>query len=181
VARLLRGNRFPSRQARRRLNKWSLGPQAVAQPISTVTVTGWSLLVALAQAAEVTLVRSRGYVDLMLTSTTSAFGGFTGALGLAIVTAEAGAVGVTAIPSPLTDADWDGWLWHHFFSCLSVTATIADGANAQSVYQHFEIDSKAMRKWTDQQVIVGILETGAEVGTAVMQMNADVRHLVKLP
>ena len=39
-----------------------------------------------------------------------------GAVGIGKVTVNAVAVGISAIPHPGADADWDGWMYHSFFS-----------------------------------------------------------------
>ena len=72
--------------------------------------------------------------------------GFFGAVGIGIVTNQAFVAGVTSMPEPFDEVNWDGWMWHFFFDIRSVTATIGDGVNAASVSQLLTIDSKAMRK-----------------------------------
>ena len=105
--------------------------------------------------------------------------GFFGAVGLGKVSEQAAGVGVTAVPSPMDEENWDGWLWHSYFDIRAITATIADGVNAGIAYQRLVIDSKAMRKVDSADVIVGAISV-VESGTATMEMNADSRQLIKV-
>ena len=73
----------------------------------------------------------------------------TGAIGLIRVTASALAIGITAIPDPVTNSDDDGWfVWQGFSqeSSLTTTAGLAGG-------HVYEIDSKAQRIVREGQVI----------------------------
>ena len=110
----------------------------------------------------------------------AAGGGFFGALGIGVVTSDAFAVGVTAVPNPVDDADWDGWMWHQFVSVHTITATIADGVNAQGVYARVPIDTKAMRKIPLNETVFLSLQV-AEAISATMEVFADSRMLLKLP
>jgi len=179
VARFTQGNRFPNRRPNKRIAKWAFGPDAQEQTIEAATVTAWSTFVTTGEPQE-TIVRTRGFIEFILTAVTTPGGGFSGAVGLGKVTIEAANAGVVSIPSPVTDADWDGWFWHSFFQIHSITGTIADGANAAAVSLRIPIDSKAMRKFTDQDAVVGIIETVREIGVVTMLVSAEVRHLVKL-
>ena len=179
MAQLQRGDRFPRARPRRRVNKWALGPNAIGQTVTAVGDIGWTNFVSPIGQTEFTLVRTRGEVELVLSAITAGTAGFTGAMAIGIATVDAIGVGVTALPSPASDADFDGWLWHSFFNIHSCTAAIADGSN-QLVWKK-EIDSKAMRKVSDQYGIFGIMEVSAEVGTVSGFLNADTRILTKLP
>ena len=48
---------------------------------------------------------------MFLSAATSALDGFNGAFGIGLVTRQALAVGVSAVPTPLDEEDWDGWLY----------------------------------------------------------------------
>ena len=135
----------------------------------------------MATEEKATIVRIRGIARVHQTVGSAVGAGFKGALGIGIVTAQAFAAGVTSIPGPITDSFWDGWMWHSFFDVRVVTATIADGANAASVSYVVPIDSKAMRKWdgSSENVLVGVMEL-IEQTTAVMELEADTRVLIKL-
>ena len=157
----------------RRINKWGFGPDSIGQ---TVTASGsvlWTNGVQLGVEAAVTDIRLRGFAELLLSAGT-ALDGFRGALGIGYVSEEAFAIGITAIPTPVTDSDWGGWIWHQFFELHNPTATA--GVESQL---RFNIDSKAMRKVTNNQLMVGVMEAN-ETGVSSLTLHADTRVLSKL-
>ena len=97
---------------------------------------------------------------------------------MAFVSEKAFGVGATAIPGPLTEIEWEGWLFHQQGVLKSPTGTIADMGSAR--VQNFVIDAKAMRKTGTQSVCVAVIEV-AEVGTATMHAEFRSRQLFKLP
>ena len=125
-----------------------------------------------------TIIRQRGMLTAILRTTNGAGAGFHCGLGVGVISADALAVGVTAVPGPLTDMGWP-WLIHRIFDVNSVTATVADGANAVGCFLRLEIDSKAMRKVGPNEAIVAVLES-VESGTEVMDVLFDTRLLLKL-
>ena len=164
--------RFPARS--HRLTDWSFGPDN--QPATTLSATGSALgangaLVAIGRA---TLVRFRGFLSLIQSAGT-ALDGFTGAVGIGVTTSEAFAVGTSAVRLPETDADWDGWLWHTFFDTRVPGAT----AGGEGFVVRMQMDSKAMRKLTQDDVVFGAIEVG-EVGTGVLSWQFNSRMLLKL-
>ena len=161
----------------RRKTSWDGGPGGT--PTGLISSSVSSILGAGAVADEdgMTLVRVRGECSLMLASAASDGDGFIGALGIGIVTSEAFAIGITAMPTPLIDDDWNGWLWHQFFS---VRVPVAAGIGSQSSEVRYVVDSKAMRKLRLGDVIFFAQES-SEIGVATMHMMADTRVLVKLP
>ena len=175
---------FPARTqtTRRRKTAWGVGPNADALTFTAPDVAQvWTNGVVLQNDSEATIVRIRGLVHLTLTTTNVINGGFAGAAGIGIATAAAFAAGQGSLPSPITEVDWDGWMWHSFFDVRSVTGTIADGANAAAASQIVEIDGKAMRKFTTDMVVFGSAEMSDEVGVAQASFGADCRMLFKLP
>ena len=130
----------------------------------------------------ITLVRTRGMVDIFLTNIDFTGGGFHGAVGLAIVDTQAAGVGVSALPGPLSRPDWDGWFWHHYFDVHVGDLLGGGGTNQAPGNVKIEIDSKAMRKLTINDAIVGIMESAeAIVGGAFADLYLDCRMLVKFP
>ncbi len=172
---------FPARGLRSpgRLTAWALGPNETGVAFTTVTQGLWTTGVALT-SGKATIVRIRGYIELMIQASSAVDGGFSGAIGLGLVTTPAFDIGATAVPGPVTELDWDGWMWHHFFSIRTMTATIADGANAYSAVQKIDIDTKAMRRFDEDMTLIGVIETGAESGAATLRAHADTRVLLKL-
>ena len=82
-----------------------------------------------------------------------------GAFGMCIVSSDAFAVGITAIPGPFSDAGWDGWfMWRSFARHFE----FASGIGIESFASWpFEVDSKAMRKIPSEGVMVEIAESRA--------------------
>ena len=138
----------------------------------TRTATGASILTTATVGHEgETIVRVRGLATVSLISATSAGDGYFGAIGIAIVTAAAAATGAGAIPTPITEAGWDGWLLHRY---LSAEKTL--GAGSPGEFDRAILDSKAMRKASEDENLV-IVEEFTETGTAVIAIQVRVRIL----
>ena len=182
--------RFPSRsQSLRRKTSWSAGPASTGPGgLQTITASGktaWGVT-SISLEDGLTLVRTLGELNTFLTSADVVTSGFHGAVGICKVTEQAAAIGVIAIPGPITDILWDGWLYHRVFSLIAadpalttggVTAPLQMGAGSASL--RLEIDSKAMRKFDALDVQVGIIEV-TEIGVASMRFFANTRVLDKL-
>ncbi len=99
---------------------------------------------------------------------------FIGNLGLAVVSDQATAVGVTAVPTPATEQGSDLWFLHAIWPGQMEFVTAAGFAS----YQPKEIDSKAMRKVVEGQDVVMVVEAG--LGGNGVDMTIAGRMLVKL-
>ncbi len=97
-------------------------------------------------------------------------------LGLAIVSEQATAIGVTAVPTPATDSNSD--LWYHYDTLAARFEFGSSVGFDNTFYANREIDSKAMRKVEEGQDLAGVVETTAVSSGAVV--NAFFRVLVKL-
>ena len=86
-----------------------------------------------------------------------------GAYGLAVVSDQALAIGITAVPTPVTDMGSDLWFLHqiYFVNSSSLTDRSMPG-------QKYSIDSKAMRKVNDDQDIAFVAETSAVAAGAIL-------------
>jgi hypothetical protein len=115
-------------------------------------------------------------LDLLLSAATSALDGFTGAFGIGIATAAATAIGITAVPTPITEQEWDGWIFWHAFS---VRAPAAFDGTMAAIFRSVEIDSKAMRKLREEDSIYAAVEV-IEQGTSALNVGLDTRILLKL-
>ena len=167
--------------SRRRSVGWEDGPFTTPIAASAATSVLWSTGQGTGADDNQTLVRVRGEFSAFLSLATAALDGFIRcAVGIGIVTAPAFAVGVTACPTPLTEIEWDGWLYHRQFSLIAAEATEAFG-NAGSASIRVEIDSKAMRKISSDMVIFGCFEFGTPVGTTTVNAYANTRMLIKHP
>ena len=171
---------FPSPRSRspKRLTAWGLGPKTANNQFSSASSIGWDTGAAITAQSRVTIVRTRGIFKVYLVAASAIVSGFSGAAGIGIVSLDAFAAG--ALPDPVADVGWPGWLWHTFFDVRSITATLADGVNAQVATFETEIDSKAMRKFGQDETLMGVSETDAEVATADIRVFADTRILFKL-
>ena len=91
------------------------------------------------------------------------------AVGEAIVSVQAAAIGITAIPTPETEDDSDLW----FFLARMYNSGITENRGQYSV-----VDSKAMRKVDDGQDLVTVVETGGNSNGAII--SGYLRTLIKL-
>ena len=120
-----------------------------------------------------TVVRTRGDVSIFPNSVTADLN-IVGAYGLAIVSDQAFAAGVASVPGPWNSPGWDGWfVWRSFgYRVENVDST---GVNAPlSISQ--EVDSKAMRKVTENETIVLVAESQA----GAFSISMALRLLLKL-
>jgi len=108
-----------------------------------------------------TLIRTRGLITIS-TDQTVADEVQIGAIGIGVVTAQAVSVGITAIPHPMTDAGWGGWLWHSYYSYDFAFAT-AVGFEGNLANQ-IPVDSKAMRKVDEDERLVLVIQNQAVNG-----------------
>ena len=123
---------------------------------------------------KLTIVRSRGHISIrpqLLTGDLDIVGAF----GMAIVSAQAFVAGAASIPAPFTEAAWDGWfVWQSFSAHFGF-----EGGESDFFFQRdiaWDIDSKAMRKVTENEVVVLMCES--QVGA--LRISAPIRMLVKL-
>ena len=175
--------RSPVRGLRRKTS-WALGPFGDTGGLSANGATVFGVA-AQADLEGMTIVRIRGELLVHLFSNATAGDGFPRcAVGLCIVTENAAGVGVTAIPSPIADLSWDGWMWHKMFSLVGAdvvgAAVVSHSVSDVTKAARFEIDSKAMRKIKNTDLLIGVAELADEIGTAVVEMQLNTRQLVKL-
>ena len=174
---MARRSGFQHQVRSRRSKDWAFGPSAVDQTLNATGSLIWSIGVQTV-LGELTIIRTRGIVNVTQNVGSAAQDGMAGAHGIALVTTQAFTAGVVSIPTPVSENEWDGWLWHSFFDVRVITATIADGVNAMSVIDRQVIDSKAMRKGFDESMtLVGVTEV-VEGGTASIEIHANTRVLV---
>jgi len=97
------------------------------------------------------------------------------AFGHAIVSEQAVAIGVTAVPTPVTDDNSDLWfVYEAMFNDIKVSSAI--GILTQGVERI--VDSRAMRKVEEGEDLIGVVETGAT--SAGVVMTTYTRALIKL-
>ena len=123
--------------------------------------------------AKPTVVRTRGMCSVKTSTNVLGDTEVTGALGVAVVSDLALAAGAASIPGPFSEAGWDGWMvWQSF--CWSFRFDTAAGLILDSI--QFDVDSKAMRKITDDESLVVM----AESQSGPCEINAPLRMLLKL-
>ncbi len=121
-----------------------------------------------------TIVRSR-FSWMLRSDQRAASEVFQSAFGICVVSDQASAIGVTAIPTPFTDLGSDLWLLHEIMAQqISVTTDV--GVLLAGVGS--SIDSKAMRKVEDGQDIAVVVENSS-VSAGTVSLTAG-RILVKL-
>jgi len=174
---LSRRGSFRGRQSLRRKTSWLEGPGT--NTLATFTVSTTTILGAGQVALEdgLTIARIRGLLTTSLQTTANAGDGFHGAAGIGIVTADAFTVGVTAVPNPVDDIAWNGWLWFQFFQEFSVG--LDEQAFTPKDYRHYPIDTKAMRKFGLNEVVFLSVQA-VEVGAVEMDVRAATRMLLML-
>ena len=182
------GRRFQG-QARsvRRKTSWSNGPgQTAPQTVINGTSSNLANLGFTALSDGLTIVRVRGELMLWLSSAAASLDGFAGALGIGIVNTQAFLAGAASVPMPITEMDWEGWMYHRIIqlksggAIASSASTEQDETNAVTAALRLVIDTKAMRKISGEETIFAALEV-FEVGTAVLNWSINSRMLSKLP
>jgi len=173
---IVRSN-FRGRSPTRRKTSWIQGPgDATIIVMSGSSTLGFGSSVGLFDGE--TVIRVRGSLQAFLTSVTAAGDGYHVAVGIGVFTSEAFAAGIASLPSPISDMDWNGWLYHRFYDLHGAAAGSPEADVSTSI--QFEVDSKAMRKVNDG-VTIGCLVQGVELGDSVMGVYFQSRLLMKLP
>ncbi len=129
--------------------------------VGSIAASSAGLLITFTPAAAgETLIRTRGLFGWKSDQNVAAEDQF-GAVGLCRVSAQAEAIGITAVPHPDTDAGYP-WLWHSYFASSFVFGT-AVGMEPNFMHS-MVIDSKAMRKVSDDERIVMVVENSTPFG-----------------
>ncbi len=101
-----------------------------------------------------------------------------GAVGAAVVSDQAVAIGVTAVPTPVTDLTSDLWYMHQrFMNEFKLLSSVGFESNAGRVW---EIDSKAMRKVVFGAQPIFVAESLTTIGDGGGQLTHAGRFLIKL-
>jgi len=105
----------------------------------------------------ITSVRCRGSIS-MVTDQEAATEQPFGAVGMCVVTDQAAAIGVTAVPTPITDKDSDAWIMHKYIYAPMV---FGSAIGLHNLSQTFDFDSKAMRKVPEGSVLIWVVENSS--------------------
>ena len=172
---LRRGFSRTGPQRSKRLTEWGLGPGGTG--VTNLVGTGSAILGSgVAFTAKTTVIRIRGLFSITLQIATSLGDGFFGAVGIAMVQTPAFTAGIASLPTPVTEANSDAWLWHSYFD---VRRAIDPGSNG-SGFQRIVVDSKAMRKAEGFENTIYAAVELTEVGAADVDIFFDSRLLGKL-
>lgn len=98
----------------------------------------------------------------------------TGAMGLVVVTSPASAVGVTAVPTPVTEPNASWFVYEGFTNRFRFVSAVGVIEPAGTL---LKIDSKAMRKVGDDDDVVQVIDNTIATGIAVTTQG---RILIKL-
>jgi len=160
----------------RRNKGWEEGPGGTA--ITTITTSSSVFLGQAVQPTQdgLTLLRTRGLLSAYLTAG-GAGEGFQGAYGIGKATAAAVTAGIASVPTPITEQQWDGWL---YWTPISVHQQSAFQATGHTFQLADQLDSKAMRKIAQEEAFYMAIEV-VEIGTASMDVFFDSRMLFALP
>jgi len=122
-----------------------------------------------------TVVRTRGFI-FVRSDQIAATEDYGAAMGHAVVSSQAAAIGVTAVPTPVTDRGSD-----LFFVYEEGHGEIAfsTAAGFREIGHYAPFDSKAMRKVNDDQTIIIVVENTAE-STDAVSITEGGRFLIKL-
>jgi len=117
-----------------------------------------------------TVVRTRGIIYVRGDNPAAAEN-WDFAFGICIVTDQASAVGITAVPTPTTDDGSDSWFTYERAAGTTRAGELGDTG-------HFiQVDSKAMRKVEDGFDLVDVVENPLATGVVCQTYN---RTLIKL-
>ena len=178
------------RTSTRRKTGWGTGPKSATDGGGADISASGSFIGAIGASPAsdgITLVRLRGEFLFYLATSTALNNGYFGAVGVGIFTDAAVAIGVTAVNTPISTEEWDGWLWHRYFSALSAGAISAAGASLSGGQSddvkaalRVEVDSKAMRKIPVGMTMAVVVQV-TEIGSATARWHFNSRTLSKLP
>ena len=149
-------------------------------PVQTALAVGGVAITHSLNAVELalrpfTIVRTRGLFGLQSDQQVAAEFQVA-SLGMCVVSEQAAAIGVTAVPTPETDRSSD--LWFMYESISRAFATEAGGGMVADFQYSRYFDSKAMRKVEDGNDIVVVVEADGISDGVVASVSA--RMLIKL-
>ncbi len=168
--------RFPAlRQGRRRETVWiGLSPAITSLNSSGVVLIG-SLNAAALAIRPFTIVRSRGWLKLISDQTANTENSWC-SYGHIVVKETATAVGITAIPTPITEITAE----FHVYEQISAGLKVVSAASTFEAGFQKEFDSKAMRKVDLNDDIAVVIEAPASGISEGMTLTDGGRVLVKL-
>jgi len=149
------------------------------QTRTTLAASGNSVIITSLNAAALavrpfTIVRTRGFISIG-SDQTGAQEEQQASYGQVVVSDEAVAVGVTAVPTPDTSSGSD---WYVYFAMADQFIFVTGAGFQQANLFRHVIDSKAMRKVEEGQDLIGVVQSGPSSGGVIIRNF--VRTLIKL-
>ena len=142
----------------------------------STAVLGGSLNAAALALRPFTVVRTHGFFGIR-TDQIAADESYDAAMGWAVVSDQAVAVGVTAVPTPMTDLGSDLFYAHRILmGRFEFASSVGIRPDMLTPWVHY--DSKAMRKVDGDQDVIFVLETSAVSSGCTVHDAA--RFLIKL-
>ena len=175
-------NRIPRSRFPRSVKRATTWVQAAVMAETSIGAASTKVLLQRLTAASIaiigaptTVVRTRGLVSVR-TDQISAVEDQIGALGICVVSDQAAAAGIASIPGPMSNPEWDGWFTYAMFAN---SFEVGSGVGFDPKFANvLRIDSRAMRKVSTNESIVGVYEAGANsLGSEVL---VNQRLLLKL-
>jgi len=172
------------RDSPRRLSVWELGPGGDDLPTLDRVAISSDTNVIIGQGItpvvpHLTVVRIHGFLEISLNTAGAQRSGFNWAAGIGVVTSDAFAIGITAIPQPFSDVQWPGWMWHASGSIRTAFGALAIGDPSENPVV-VPIETKSMRKLRLNEILMLTVQ-GGETGTSSMDVAGMTRVLLKLP
>jgi len=160
----------------RRSTVWLFGtPVGTALAAANTAVLSHTLNAAALALTPFTIVRTRGTM-LVESDQNAASEFYQVSTGMAVVSAQAAAIGVTAVPTPETDRGSDLFFVYETLEALFELGDATGFISAGGVRKDW--DSKAMRKVNDDEQVILTSETSALSSGAIVR--TAFRMLVKL-
>ena len=123
------------------------------------------------------IARIRGTVSCHL-DVGAALDAYTLGVGIIVVKDEALAAGIASMPGSLSGAE-QSWIWHHIFSMGPASVGTTDGLQILLNFSA-ELDTKAMRKVQDGDILAIVWEGTQDNGTPTADGLANARLMVLL-
>ena len=159
----------------RRETAWIGGVEFAQTMGAGVSVLISSLGATVLALRPLTVVRTRG-VLFGRSDQNAASENWSVAYGFAVVSDQASGIGITAIPTPVTDDQSDLWF---VYERIMGNLAFSSGVGFQNSGTMIPIDSKAMRKIEDGQDLVEVVENGT-TSTDGAAIHGHARILIKL-
>ena len=158
-------------RSRRETTWFQFTPASFTMAAASTAVVAFSLNAAALALRPFTIVRTRFELQLQ-SDQAAAIERQQAALGMAVVSDQAVAVGVTAVPTPITDLASNLWFVHQLI--FADESNLTDRTRSAT---RMSVDSKAMRKVEVGQDMVIVIETGAFSSGAILEVGG--RMLIK--